>query len=77
LIKYLLQINKENLSLEEYKTKAKENPNNYYTILKHYLLHNSRLVVLNVDNLKTKVIKKAYNRLATIYPKRNKTRKLI
>jgi hypothetical protein len=78
LTEQVMRANKEHESLEKYREEARQNPTGHFTMIgNEYLLYNGRLVVPDVDNLRTRVIEEAHGRLTTAHPGRNKTRRIL
>lgn len=78
LINRLLKANRETPSLEALRAEAvREEEGSDLTLEDGLLLCNSRLVVLDVDNLRTELIREAHDGILTAHPGRDKTYKLL
>jgi len=74
LINQVLMVNHEHDSLQKYQDLIGTNS---WEMKQGLLLYWGTLVVPDVDNLRTKLIREAHTTLATAYPGRAKTRKLL
>ena len=76
LINKLLQANYTDPSLQEYREKAKDatSPQSLKNgLLKHY----KRLVVIEEQNLRTRLVAEAHTQVSIAYPRKNKTHRII
>ena len=76
LINKLLQANHIDSSLQEYREKAKD-VTSLWSLENGLLKHQERLVVVEKQNLRTRLITKVYTQVSTAYPRKNKTYKII
>jgi len=76
LIDELLQANRTTDSLRAWREKA-SGPRNDWALEKGLLKYQSRLVVPEDQNLRTRIIAEVHNQVSTAHPGKNKTRQLI
>ena len=78
LTEALLRQNAEQPELEEWRQRARTEPEGPFSLAgDRYLLRKGRLVVPEVDNLRTRIIEEIHSRTTYAHPGRNKTRKLV
>jgi hypothetical protein len=76
LIDELLQANRTDPSLQEYREKAKD-ATSPWSLENGLLKHRERLVVAEEQNLRTRLVAEAHTQVSTAHPGKNKTRKII
>jgi hypothetical protein len=78
LIDKLLRRNRKSPSLQASRIKvSNKKQDSDFTLQDDLLLYQGRLVVPDEENLRTRLIKKAYNQVSTVYPGRDKTHRLL
>jgi hypothetical protein len=77
LIDQILQANRTSKSLANLRQKATDPEQKVWQLQDGLLQHQGRLVVPEVDNLRTHLIKEAHAQISTAHPGRNKTHRII
>ena len=77
LIDRVLQANRTNDTIADLRRKAKDPKQEDWQLQDGLLQYQGRLVVPEVDNLRTHLIQEAHNQISTAHPGRNKTRRVM